>query len=119
MVYLRPSGAGRAEGASVFQPPRLPPPLHPPTLSVDVSFFLMHPLKVLFLQEVTKNVHENQQVTTFILIEKLYMESHDCHILTEGFLEVAIESWLEWDLSKLLNSVQTRKSTELSGQIHR
>ena len=115
MVYLRPSGAGRAEGASVFQPP--PPP--PPTLSVDVPFFLMHPLKVLFLQEVTKNVHENQQVTTFILIEKLYMESHDCHILTEGFLEVAIESWLEWDLSKLLNSVQTRKSTELSGQINR
>ena len=35
---------------------------------------------------------------------------------TEGFLEVAIESWPEWDLNpRPLNSVQTLLPTELSG----
>ena len=34
---------------------------------------------------------------------------------TEGFLEVAIESWPEWDLNQQpLNSVQTPQPTELS-----
>ena len=34
----------------------------------------------------------------------------------EGFLEVAIESWPEWDLKpRPLNSVQTLQPTELSG----
>ena len=34
---------------------------------------------------------------------------------TEGFLEVAIESWPEWDLNpRPLNSVQTIYPTELS-----
>ena len=33
---------------------------------------------------------------------------------TEGFFEVAIESWPEWDLNpRPLNSVQTLKPTEL------
>ena len=36
--------------------------------------------------------------------------------ITEGFFEVAIESWPEWDLNpRPLNSVQTLKATELSG----
>ena len=36
--------------------------------------------------------------------------------ITEGFLEVAIESWSEWDLNpRPLNSVQTLQPTELSG----
>ena len=35
---------------------------------------------------------------------------------TEGFFEVAIESWPEWDLNpRPLNSIQTLKLTELSG----
>ena len=35
---------------------------------------------------------------------------------TEGFFEVAIESWPEWDLSpRPLNCVLTLKPTELSG----
>ena len=35
---------------------------------------------------------------------------------TEGFFEIAIESWPEWDLNpRLLNSVQTLWPTELSG----
>ena len=35
--------------------------------------------------------------------------------ITEGFLEVAIESWPEWDLNpRPLNSVQTPEPTELS-----
>ena len=35
---------------------------------------------------------------------------------TEAFLEVAIESWLEWDLNpRPLNSVQKLQPTELSG----
>ena len=35
---------------------------------------------------------------------------------TEGLLEVAIESWPEWDLNpRPLNSVQTLQPTELSG----
>ena len=35
---------------------------------------------------------------------------------TEGFLEVAIESWREWDLNpRPLNFVQTLQPTELSG----
>ena len=34
---------------------------------------------------------------------------------TEGFLEVAVESWPEWDLNpRPLNSVQTLQPTELS-----
>ena len=34
----------------------------------------------------------------------------------EGFFEVTIESWPEWDLNpRPLNSVQTLKPTELSG----
>ena len=34
----------------------------------------------------------------------------------EGFFEVAIESWSEWDwISSPLNSVQTLQPTELSG----
>ena len=37
-------------------------------------------------------------------------------LTTEGFLEVAIESWPEWDLNpRPLNSVQTLYPTELSG----
>ena len=36
--------------------------------------------------------------------------------ITEGFFEVAIESWPEWDLNpRPLNSVQTLSLTELSG----
>ena len=35
---------------------------------------------------------------------------------TEGFFEVAIESWPEWDLNpQPLNSIQILKPTELSG----
>ena len=36
--------------------------------------------------------------------------------ITEGFFEVAIESWPEWDLNpRPLNSVQMLQPTELSG----
>ena len=36
--------------------------------------------------------------------------------ITERFLEVAIESWPEWDLNpRPLNSVQAPEPTELSG----
>ena len=36
-------------------------------------------------------------------------------ITTEGFFEVAIEIWLQWDLKpRPLNSVQTLKPAELS-----
>ena len=36
--------------------------------------------------------------------------------ITEGFFEVAIESWPEWDLNpRPLNSVQKLQPTELSG----
>ena len=35
---------------------------------------------------------------------------------TDGFFEVAIESWPEWDLDpRPLNSIQTLQPTELSG----
>ena len=34
---------------------------------------------------------------------------------TEGFFEVAIESWPEWDLNPRPDSVQTLQPTELSG----
>ena len=60
MYYLsacnsRPSGArGGRGGVSLLTPP-------PPKFSVDVPFLLISPLNVLFLKEVTKNVHENQQ----------------------------------------------------------
>ena len=47
---FKPSGAGGAEGASA-----------PPKFSVDVLFLLIGPLKVFFLNEVTKNVLENQR----------------------------------------------------------
>ena len=36
--------------------------------------------------------------------------------ITEGFLEIAIESWPEWDSNpRPLNSIQTLSPTELSG----
>ena len=36
--------------------------------------------------------------------------------ITEGFFEVAIESWPEWNLNpRPVNSVQTLQPTELSG----
>ena len=31
--------------------------------SVDVPFFLISPINVLFLKEVTQNIHENQQAS--------------------------------------------------------
>ena len=37
------------------------PPPSPAKFSVDVPFLLMNPLNVLFLKELTKNIHENQQ----------------------------------------------------------
>ena len=33
----------------------------PPNFSIDVPFFLINPLNVLFLKEVTQNVHGNEQ----------------------------------------------------------
>ena len=33
----------------------------PPKFPVDVPFFLMSPLNMAFLKEVTQNIHENQQ----------------------------------------------------------
>ena len=46
------------------------PPPPSPKLSVDVPFFAdkplmwFNPLNVLFLKEITKNIHENQQATS-------------------------------------------------------
>ena len=38
-------------------------------------------------------------------------------MVTEEFLEIAIESWSEWDLNpRPLNSAETLKLIELSGQ---
>ena len=46
----------------------------------------------------------------YIFIYIIYMV-----FTTDGFLEVAIESWPEWDLNpRPLNSVQTLKPTEVS-----
>ena len=51
------------------------------------------------------------------LFPKKSAEQRKLHIMvftTEGFFEVAIESWPEWDLNpRPLNSVQTLKPTEL------
>ena len=59
--FDHPVQALRNRGRGGISPhPPSPPPL--PKFSVDVPFLLMSPLNVLFLKEVTKNVHENQQV---------------------------------------------------------
>ena len=60
MLQTLRSRGGGAEGVSAA-PPTPPPPPAPQKFSGDVSFLLMSPLNVLFLKEVTKNVHENQQ----------------------------------------------------------
>ena len=63
-------------------------------------------------------------INTYIYIMYLYISCIYIYIYiylhmvftTEAFLEVAIESWLEWDLNpRPLNSVQKLQPTELSG----
>ena len=50
-IFTGPPEQGRGRGG-----------VTPSKFSVDVPFLLMSPLNVLFLKEVTKHVHENQQV---------------------------------------------------------
>ena len=62
-----PPEQGGQRGRQPLRPPSPPPP---PKLSVDVPFFAdkplmwFNPLNVLFLKEITKNIHENQQATS-------------------------------------------------------
>ena len=42
-------------------PPSPPPRPSPPKFYIDVPFFADEPFNVLFLKDVIKNVHDNQQ----------------------------------------------------------
>ena len=51
-----------------------------------------------FYLEMSKNTTQQRDIYDVVIFRFLQMYIY-IYIITEGFFEVAIESWLEWDLN--------------------